>query len=107
MTKRKLIRSMTYLLLLSMVTASIPLHQIFHKHTYTKSYSKVEDKAEYKTPEKACCNLLHVLPAGILASFAKTSDVPYYSTSVTYSTHEKVSLLVHSFLNKAPPVVLA
>jgi len=107
MRKRKLLRGMTYLLLLSMLTASIPFHQIFHKHTFSSSYIHDVDNAGYKTPEKSCCKLLHVLPAGILVSFVKTTGVPHISTSVAYSVPEKVSLFVHSFLNKAPPVVLA
>ena len=107
MLKGKVYRYLGYVLLFAMMAASIPLHQIFHKHTNSSTYSLSKGQAGFKTSEKSCCKTLQILPAGILISFFESSDnIENCSLVVHISTDHFISS-IQLFLNKAPPVVLA
>ena len=107
MLKVKVYRYLGYVLLFAMMAGSIPLHQIFHKHTNSSSYSLSKGQAGFKTSEKTCCKTLQILPSGILISFFESSDnIENCSLVVPISPDHFISSL-QLFLNKAPPVVLA
>lgn len=95
------------MLLLAIVTASVPLHQIFHKHIYSSSSSINDDRTIYKTPDTSCCDSLQVITNAILVSFYEADSIFLIPTSVSYFYPPNFSTPLHLFLNKAPPVVLA
>jgi hypothetical protein len=105
--KGKLFRYLGYMLLFAMIAASIPLHQIFHKHTNSSSYSLSKDQAGFKTSEKSCSNTLQILPSGILISFLESSDIIENCSLVVPVLPDNFISQLQLFLNKAPPVVLA
>ena len=107
MIKRKPNKFLSYLLLLAMLTASIPFHQIFHKHTYNASAKVVDDHGVYKTPDKPCCDILQLLPHAILVSFDESLAVTQIDSYVIVAAVLNFSSSLNLFLNKAPPVVLA
>jgi hypothetical protein len=89
------------------MAGNIPLHQIFHKHTNSSSYSLSKDQAGFKTSEKSCCKTLQILPSGILFSFFESSDNIENCSLVVPTSQDHFISSLKLFLNKAPPVVLA
>lgn len=107
MSRSKILRCLAYVLLFAMIAASVPLHQIFHKHASNSSYTLTKDKSGFKTPEKSCCKLVHLLQTGILVSFVESPDQAEPCSLVSSFLADTYIAALHLFLNKAPPVVLA
>jgi hypothetical protein len=92
------------LLLFAVTMASIPIHQIFHKHLPGDHSKELAERPYFKKIEKPCCKAFvsfHAVEAASAQIFFVTSTVEfiYLSNSVRGSFNS-----YFTFSNKAPPV---
>ncbi len=101
--KKKYIVAFSLLIIFSLLLNAIPVHKIFHKHSFTKDTSSAQ--VVLKKFDKPCCDV----DFGII-----TADQPYAVTSlkttISYASLVFTILvgqsnnLTFSLQNKAPPV---
>lgn len=105
--KRNLVnRLLAIVLLVAVVLAVVPLHQIFHKHTYSASLKK-GSKGEIRLVTKPCCKPFQTLHQSIETFPVAVVFLRPAATTFLLQPVERVQLTSTHYPNKAPPVVLA
>ena len=104
MNRKIIIRHVSYLLLLAMTFASVPFHQLLHKHKNAPAFSK---DLQVKKTEKPCCKIFDGITGDVLVS-AVEYKTDAFSCILPTSNYSRIfSIPFFQFSNKAPPVVLA
>jgi hypothetical protein len=104
MHNRLLIKHISFLLLIAMLFAVVPFHQIFHKHHFSTDKAKT---VQVKKTEKPCCKSFESLfgttpsPAPV-AVVCQTVSTIYLLNYFSYFIKPLFQLA-----NKAPPVSIA
>lgn len=104
MSKLFVHRLVSFLLLTAVVLASVPLHQIIHKHLSKADISKT---VHVKKAEKPCCKPFEALHGNVLTA-AKSNfiDQPM-NTVYRMNFYSYFIKPLFDLSNKAPPVSLA
>lgn len=104
MKRRAIYKYISYLLLVAMVYASVPFHQLCHTHVDS---GKVTATLQLKKFEKPCCQVFDGITGDIntyqhtYASSPDFGEIDFSIVSLYFS-----SPFSH-FTNKAPPVAIA
>lgn len=104
MNKLFIHRIVSVVLLAAVMIASVPVHQIFHHHTYKADITKT---VHFKQTEKPCCKPFEAL-SGTIMPVVKTNVVRQPMDAVYHMSY--FSYFIKPFFqlsNKAPPVSLA
>jgi acyl-CoA thioesterase len=103
MHNRLLIKHISFLLLIAMLFAVVPFHQIFHKHHFSTDTSKT---VQVKKTEKPCCKPFEGLFGTTTAPQPLTTVYQTVSTVYLVSYFSYFIKPLFDLANKAPPVSL-
>ncbi len=100
---------LTWLLLIAILSAIVPVHQIFHKHDSLPKIEKgYSSQVVIKKTAKPCCKPFESVGAAVLMVNRVFISSLVYDTLYLLSLTDDIILKgFYHFVNKAPPVAFA